>query len=214
MPESSSINKTIIIVAQYFNPSIFRESWLLSQRYISSPSEISEKSIFSPQIAQIVMKDLEFVVTPDQIQFSLINEINAISVIRSIVETLPHVPYKAIGINFDYFIPLVDNFNNDNSRKLYYNKNNNIYDEFNNHSARFGAYLSTDFNNCRLKVDIKPIKAVSADKELREYLHHSFNFHKDYSDQQSVKGICDMLDLWNEFFTKAESLMSVISKSL
>jgi hypothetical protein len=172
----------IVLTAQSFNPSIFTETWLDRNDIIRADS-LEGLRVFSPEIAQFQTEEVKVLVIPPKMQITFrIHEITGEFEIPSkiairTVELLPHTPYQALGLNFDFFVSFPDekDFNAYN-RTLLGTGDYQLLQEFSAADAKFGRYFSKDHGYARLRLDIKPVKAGPHNKDLLQF---SFNFHHD-----------------------------------
>jgi hypothetical protein len=126
------------------------------------------------------------------------------------VELLPHTPYQALGLNFDFFVaqPSGQDFSSYN-RALLGNGNNHLLREFSAPDAKFGRYFSKNHGEARLKLDIKPVQAGPESKDL---LHFSFNFHHEVSQLGSdarVRKLTQLIGGWTSLCEYAERLVNL-----
>jgi hypothetical protein len=208
-----NIDKTIVILAQYFNPSVFRDHWLLEQGIISNPGDLLENSVFSAQLVQVFSKEFSFLVIPDQLQFTILpNSQVGIAALMKIVSILPHIPYKALGINFHYYFPLFSDKGENLTMKFFYNQNLKMYEEFKEDNPRFGAYMSKNYLDTRLKLDIKPITIKPNEPEAisKELIVYSFNYHSDLKQPHSISEIQSLLDSYDKFKAYSDKIISLM----
>lgn len=216
---------SIVIVARDFNPTIFKPFWL-KKNDIFLEQELQGSVVITPAAVQIPTENYQFTVLPDRVQMVIPrnyskaeDDINRI--LGGIVKTLPHTPYTALGLNFNYLIAPDSEgkfsewnrklFASSFSRKIRYSKDNN---------ARFGSYVSFDFLGARLKIDIKPIKALKNIESLCESWHENqdlikfnLNFHSDVSNAESpVDAILATLNKWPDALSYSEKLMGMIEE--
>lgn len=192
----------IIITAEVFNPSIFSETWLVEKKIIPYDAFTGIR-IFSPELVQFNALNTQVLIIPQQMQITFpINDENANcdfqrKVAAESIELLPQTPYKALGINFDYFVstPPEEDF-------IEYNHNllgggsNKLLEEFATKDSKFGRYFSKNYGESRLKLDIKPVKAGPGQKDL---IRFSFNFHHDaIQEDQSrrIKKLVEQIESW------------------
>jgi hypothetical protein len=204
--------KTVVINANFFNPSIFNTHWFIKNSILKE-EEILPNSIFTPEIAQINSNNFNIVVTLNQLitNILLADPCNAMSVISKCVECLPHIPYSASGINFNFHVPINNSGEDSISRQLFFKTESPIYKEFDTLDAKFGAYLSKDFNGCRLKLDIKPNTIQVFNNPLKSYvLNFGFNFHLDLPKDNCAEDLIKFLDSWKIFESYSNELMNKI----
>ena len=209
----------IIITAQTFNPSIFTETWL-SQNHIIDANDLIGLRVFSAEMAQFQTSDMRVLVIPPKMQITFpIPEVEGDfespkEVAARTVELLPHTPYQALGLNFDFFAtqPADQNFS-DYDRTLLGSGDYQLLREFSSSDSRFGRYFSKDYEEARLKLNIKPVKKV--DPGNQEILQFSFNFHYEVSQLDSddrVEKLIQLIGTWNSLKQYAQHLVVLGSK--
>lgn len=202
------VNKNVTIVASNFNISVFRESWFEKEGIILPEDIEIEKSAFTPSVVQVSTKKFVLTIVQNQMVFVINDESDehTLKVISKLINALPHTPYTAIGVNFVYQI-LDDS--GSLSRNMFFNEKLNLFNAFNDNSEnpRFGAYLSKDFCESRLKLDIKPTN-VKEDSMTKLEMRFNFNFHKDLSEKECVSEMLSHLDNWNKLYGKSVELMN------
>jgi hypothetical protein len=192
----------IVLTAQSFNPLIFTETWLDRNDIIRADS-LEGLRVFSPEIAQFQTEEVKVLVIPPKMQITFrIHEITGeFEIPRKIVirtvELLPHTPYQALGLNFDFFVSFPDekDFNVYN-RTLLGTGDYQLLQEFSAADAKFGRYFSKDHGDARLRLDIKPVKGGPHNKDLLQF---SFNFHHDVTQidlSERAKWLIELIDTW------------------
>ena len=195
-------NENIVLVANDVNMSIFNPLWLLKNNILNE-EELQNASplTVTPVMVQIGTKEFELVVLPNRIQFNIrpgTKEVTASlnRVIGGIVRTLPHTPYSAVGMNFNYIAKPVseENFATWNQTWFESVLTSNV-EKLRESNPRFGCYFSFDFMDTRAKVDLKParlnvIRQDSAEQWTigEEVIKANFNFHKDLVEGQDPVG--------------------------
>ena len=205
----------VVIIARQFNPSIISQYWLIKNG-IFTEEEIQPDSIFSPVIANVLSKDCQVLVLPEQLQFtSTLTDTAAqellISKLGKIVQTLPHTPFIAVGLNFSWQVYDEDDASNAAlGRKLFFRDDSPLYKFFDVDDARFGSYMSRDILGCRLKLDIKPV-TVPCPEGASNRLHFGFNFHLQLIEDDKAESILNLFQKWDEAKETAVSLMKQIA---
>ncbi len=197
--EYKLVNRNIILIARFLNPSIFQSHWLIQEGIIEKEKFDFDKSIFTPQMVRVCTVDFNLLITADKLEFSMLsNEEESIEVIRKLLKKLPHVPYVAIGINFEYFYDEFSSNGIDNSIRLFSQMKNPIYNFFLDLEDKplFGIYLSKNYQGTRLKLDIKP---VIIKEEKKNYIDFNFNFHKELSSTEEIMNIIDKWTIFSEY---------------
>ncbi|MDO9229623.1 MAG: hypothetical protein Q8M86_07375 [Syntrophales bacterium] len=205
----------VVIIARQFNPSIISQYWLIKNG-IFTEEEIHPDSIFTPVIANVRSKDCQVLVLPEQLQFtSTLADPAAqellISKLGKIVQTLPHTPFVAVGLNFSWQVyDEVDSSSAALGRKLFFRDDSPLYKFFDADDARFGSYMSRDILGCRLKLDIKPV-TVPCPEGTSNRLLFGFNFHLQLIEDDKAESILNLFQKWDEAKETAFSLMKQIA---
>lgn len=194
-----------VLVANQFNLSIFNQIWLAKQGVLDAEGTVNSGSIFSDNVVQVLtpsflllvfLEQLQFAVSvPHEQQQSLVTE-----KLGQLVQAVPHVPYSALGLNFYWHLIPEGEEVGQLTRRLFEVPQGGVFARFSDMNARFGAYMSRDFGEFRMKLDIKPVRATRRDTGVEEdQLQFGFNFHADLMPGDSaVPAILKCLSRWDE----------------
>ncbi len=197
--------KNIKIVASGFNPPLFTEYWLKKEKLIPEDCEFSPPPISTPQFTQISSKKFTLLVLPDQLQYNITEDSKlGIDFIKAITEKVPSLAYIAMGFNFDYFVP-----DNEIKPGLFFIPGNKLFQDFREKDARFGTFLSKNFENSRMSLSIKPSRAIDPKGLESDVYHFSFNYHIDLTKGDSKSIISSSVTNWNKYFKYSEKLMAI-----
>lgn len=205
-----NINRTLSLSANYYNVSVFRESWLLAEKVLEETDIDTTKSFFSPNIVHIKNDRFELVIHPPELRISLQNDaaLSEYSIAEKIVKRLPHIPYVDVDLLSVY---LIDDFDYTLGKTLFFNEKNKVFLNFKNseEDPRFGAYLSKDFLNSRLKLDIKPVTAIEGedDKTERTFLQVECLLSKEISENDSERCINEVIRNSESFYNYCEEII-------
>jgi hypothetical protein len=216
-------NSNIVIIAKDFNPSIFKPLWLMKNG-IFREEELQGNIVIAPITVQVPTKNFQFVVLPDRLQMLIHRhypdvESDITRVVGGTVKTLPHTPYTAMGLNFTYIIaPEAEDAFDAWNRNLFASPLSNKILSSKETNARFGSYISFNVLETRLKIDIKPVKAVGNLETLCKSWHTgqdlvrvNFNFHIDVLNTDSpVDSVLKNLGKWTEALTLSQKLIAMI----
>ena len=213
-------NSSIVIAANDVNLSIFKPLWL-QKNQIFRDEEFQGPVVITPVAVQIPTQRFQFMVLPNRIQMTFPAEYPEASsdisrILGGIVQTLPHTPYTAIGLNFDYISAPEE-------EKSFHAWNNRLFaSEFANQICHvedddtlFGSYFSFDTLGTRLKIDIKPIKGPATIQNLCQSWHRGqdlvafhFNFHVGpLKPDQDVATILNTLNKWPEALSLSRQII-------
>jgi len=215
MIKIESVATNVVILAEQFNPSIVNQLWLVKIN-VAKESDFKDGCTFAPVLTDVHTKEFDLLIVPDRLVFKPQMGIEAnqkiiTSKIGKIVSELPHTPFKAVGLNFTWFLTNGDVY--EFSKALFHKDSVPIYEEFQNKDARFGGYLSKDILGFRLKLSIKPvIKNKNTDDSI-EGLEFSFNFHADLSsDSEKGREVLDILKKWSKAKSIAQKTIDTVIK--
>jgi hypothetical protein len=194
------VNRSVTIVAQQFNPSVFTQLWLVKHEIIAE-EEFESSSLFSQNLVQVTAKKFNLVVFAQQLQLAPLVEQPAEGALVSgtisrIVKLLPHTPYTAIGMNFIWHMIPTNETAQELSRRLFGRQDALVYRHFAADDALFGAYLSKDFLGWRMNLDVRPV-GNQGSKEDR--LQFAFNYHVDLThSEKPADTISTMISAWDQ----------------
>lgn len=206
------VGSNLVIAARHFNPSIFSQLWLVRNGILGEP-EFQAGCVFTDQVANIESGQFGLLVVPPQLQF--VPKVAAedegklvVTKVGKIVRTLPHTPYIAVGLNFFWHVEPEDGNVPALTRSLFFSPQHRICQLFGSDDARFGAYFSKDVLDCRLKLDVKPIRRQTGE-ESKEFVQFAFNFHLDLPQEgnQTVEAIERQLGIWDEARNEATKIV-------
>lgn len=210
------LSQNVVIVTQDINTTMFNQYWFI-QNGIFSPEEILSDSIFIPGLTNLSTQECNLVITPNQIQFNVKSVDSSIGcecitkkLIR-IIERISGIQMKAVGLNFIWKI-FKDNIDVPQfSKELFYITNSNLHQAFNVKDARFGTYLSKDFFQSRLKLDIKPVKSEETGEPI-EFILAAFNFHKDLAIDNAISTaqLLEQLNNWSLYSNESNRIVCLL----
>ena len=209
---------SIVLTAQSFNPSVFTETWLSESKVLPS-DKLTGVRVYSPQVAQFQTSEVQVLVVPPKMQITFPILVPgegpelACSIAVRTVELLPHTPYQALGMNFDYFVPPPEGQDfNVYDRALFGDGGSKLLREFSAPDARFGRYFSRDYGEARLKLDVKPVKAGPQNKDLLQF---SFNFHYALPEvhlEERSRNLSRMIGTWGQLRDYSQQLAELGSQ--
>ncbi|MDA1054124.1 MAG: hypothetical protein O3C40_27060 [Planctomycetota bacterium] len=198
----------VAIVAAQFNPSIFSQLWLVRHGIVDE-DDLLEGCIHTDQLARVSSKKFHLLVIPPQLQLvpTVPEEDEAVVVatkVGAIVHLLPHTPYVAIGMNFNWQVFPDSGTVLDLAKSLFYVPTSPVSAAVGDDNLGLGAYYSRDIFGGRMRLDIKPRSEghVHADR-----LQFDFNFQFDLNQDNTggnIRSIDHHLANWSK--AKQESL--------
>lgn len=202
-----------VIVAHQFNPSVVNQVWLVDNDIVAR-DEFQEGCVFSDMVVNVNAKDFSLFVSPEQLQFVPKDGGQPIAEtlrrLEKLVEGIPHTPFSGLGLNFVWIASDIDI--NALSRKLFFVPDSALYNAFDTKDARFGGYMSRDFNGGRLRLDIKPVTLTVRETGVSvDRIQFSFNFHFDTAPGKAgATAISQHLKLWQAASEEVLSILQLI----
>jgi hypothetical protein len=198
---------SVIVLAKDINQSIFRPGWLLKHGILLEEEADAPEAVFAPGITQVPTKHFELLVLPDRIQVRLLPDIEDATpflarVIGGTAKTLPHTPFRAVGINFEHRLePATPGgfFEWDVARLASPWALGNV--EKCDRRARFGCSFAHDFMGARMRVraTVSASDSEKADhtKDTIPYgVTVSCNLHRDLPTDGWERELARMLSMW------------------
>lgn len=203
-PELATSN--LVVTANAFNPSLFRETWLRELDFLQS--SLATGFVFSDSIAHVPTTAFKLIVIPPQLQLEPADRVTAPDLARDLVEKvlrrIPHTPFTGVGLNFVWDLDLEGEALEAATRRLFCPTTNPIANEFAGANANFGSYMSVDVPNARLKLDVKPVMASNG-VEVKRFIRCAFNFHRDLA-AEPLAVLEAVARGWRDFDTLAARL--------
>ena len=126
-----------------------------------------------------------------------------------IVALLPHTPYTGVGLNFVWHVFPDNETVGSLCRRLFYAGEKPLYQGFDKDNARFGAYMSMDWNGYRLRLDAKPILLAPPDAPQTELVQLAFNYHLQVAGRpEPWKDIVSAFSQWRPAYENSLSIVS------
>jgi hypothetical protein len=202
-----------VVIARRFNVTAARHHWLVRQGIIGE-NDLLDGSLFSDAVVQVRTNRFQLLLLPDQLQFVPAvppeeEQDVLVEKLGRLVGTLPHVPYKGMGLNFFWHLTPEDGDVNRVTRELFFVPDSALFRSFCGADARFGGYLSKDHGEFRLKLDVKPMVAQTDGSELHR-VQFAFNFHRDVGEDDGADDILRHLQQWNELKSESERIIRTL----
>ena len=213
---SQCFGANVVVVARQFNPSVFSQLWLVRNRIVGEDEFIGQ-CLFSDDVAKIETRDFGLLVIPPQLQFHprVPTEREADIVtekLGTIVRTLPHVPYLAVGLNFVWHVWQEHEDMHAFSQSLFLRPSGPFFDVFGDaEDALFGAYVNKAVLGCRLRLDVKPIDFPPDDRNVRRLLF-AFNFQLEVPQDNPIPAIEGHLGLWAQARDEALRIVNLVER--
>lgn len=213
MATNQIINQNVVIVSDGINTASFSQFWFI-QNGIFKQEDILPDSIFAPGLTNLSAIDCNILIVPNQIQFTIKSDDIAFAKecitkrLLPIVRTISTMHLKAMGLNFTWRINAQENIPIF-SKRIFCNQASNLSSAFNDDNARFGTYMSKDFNGTRLKLDIKPV-IINENGRINEFILAAFNFHRDINaSTNELDVIISILSDWDVYGVESQTITNL-----
>jgi len=200
----------VVILARQFNLSILTRKWLSKNGLMPDDEDAVEGFLFSEQLVQVTTPEFALVVLPEQLQFIIREKANdpekmVREILGQLITKLPHTPYKAIGVNFNWHFVPEEGGTESVTRTMFFSAEKPIFQRFDDPTARFGTYMSRDFNTFRLKMNIHPIRVETEPGVGEDRIFFGFNFHQDVptGEERVAELLVDGLGKWADLRQEA-----------
>jgi hypothetical protein len=207
--ETSLTVKNIVLLGE-FQPSKFDKYYFLKNN-IFEEYEISEESLFTSDFTIVIARGFNLTIVANQL---VLNEIepktdDAISELMSkIVSTCAFIG-TGFGINLHWYLFSGDK-TSEVAKKYFYNEKSVLNTFFNEENVSYGSYISKDFGNSRLKLDIKPATVVTIDSEIEQrIISFGFNFHTDLKGDDFKADIFKSLSEFKDYINETFKIISL-----
>ncbi len=227
------INQDIVLIG-LFNPSKFDRHTFIKNKILKE-DEILNNSLFLPERVNVSTKDITITINPNQLIISSLSGYykKLSEKLAKILNLADQLSLNASGFNFRYIIQPVyeEDKVNEFIRSRFFNPNNPIQSKyFSIENSMFGFYSSKDFENTRLKLDVKPITLnfISVNNKLvnelplgndsnknilvnNKSLQFEFNYHRDYSITDNSKEILlELIDKYELYKSESDKIIDLL----
>jgi hypothetical protein len=206
-----------VVVARRFNVTAARHHWLVKQGIIGE-NDLLEGALFTDTVVQAPTSRFQLLLLPDQLQFVPMvspdeEQPIILEKLGKIVDTLPHVPYKALGLNFNWLFRPPDGDTARVTREMFFVQDRPLFRVFSGQDAQFGGYLSKDHGEFRLKLNVAP---TTSQQEAGEEpcVRFAFNFHRDVEGDGAANDILRCLARWDELRTEAGRIIQEVGSGV
>ena len=212
------MNKDIIginavFVADNINTSLFSQYWFIKNGVLAE-NELLPDSVFAPGLAVVSTNAFQFLVMPNQIQFSMKTSNFEIAKgcitekLSRFAENLENIRIKAIGLNFAWRIQDSDQSMHDLSKRLF--SVQSLSDVFCADDALFGAYFSQNIDDVtRLHLDFKPTNGKVKGRDI-DFILASFNYHRDITEQNQKSQLLSQIEKWEKLFNHSNEVLCAL----
>ena len=115
---------------------------------------------------------------------------------------------SAAGVNF-HFYKFSKGDTQNLSKKYFYNENNLINKFFDGDDVNYGYYISKNFDDARLKLDIKPATVQNLESNVSEKLiQFQFNFHVDFQTNSKDK-LFSVIENYERYYEEAKKIITI-----
>ena len=169
----------IVLLAQSHNPSILSPAWIQQSRIIEeSPENFAHTPVFS------LYQSGTFQLMVEQERFHLtlraLSEVNLQALQEAAsryVQTLPHVPYRSVGLNFTWLATVE---RPEEAEQQFFPESERLRTAFPEGEVKVGTFLYNIVQGYRLRLLVEPRLQTKGDLGL------DFNYHFDVSSAEEA----------------------------
>ena len=166
--QSAGLNA--VATANNVNPSIVTERWLMRHGIVAD-GDFDGASVYTPPFVKVRTRGFELIVLEDRIQIGPSSEADSAGAFQSfvrLIETLPHTPYQAVGLNFVWGIIPNEGTAADLARRLFPRQDGALERVLGGNETTYGGFASRPALGGALNLELKV---------LADVLTGSFNYH-------------------------------------
>jgi len=209
--EKNLVDHSVVIINTGVNPSSFNSYWLVTNGILKE-EELSNEHVFTNQVAEINGNQFGLIITGNSFQIRTKTDIMNLGKcindkLEKIIDAVNNTIYISVGINFNWIIDVEGTDFKKLSKDLFFKENSDLFNYFNKDDATFGSYLSMDFEDARLKLDIKPVYLHQDLMEKKGGIHFNFNFHYDIPENNRIDSLKKFINKWNTFYLEASKII-------
>ena len=206
--------KNIVLIGG-FNPSYFDKFFFIKNKIFDENEILKNSNFGSLGVVNLLTTKIQLIISPNQIIItSQIPEDDSVllnNILLKIIIDSNLLNISAVGINFQWSINDETKKIEELSKELFYNKNNKLTDNFfNTDDSRYGIYLSKNYLDSRLKLDIKPVFSKNLINNTEEdFIQFGFNFHFDIKSDDKINKISKILNDYHSYESECIKLATV-----
>jgi hypothetical protein len=209
--EKTLVGHSVVIINTGINPSSFNSYWLVTNGILEE-EELSNEHIFTNQVVEINGDNYGLTITGNSFQIRAKNEISDLDKcvndkLEKIIDATSNTIYISAGVNFNWIVEPKGSDFKKLSRDLFFKADSDIFSFFDENDATFGSYMSKDFDDARLKLDIKPVYLNQDLINKKGAIHFNFNFHYDIPENDRSNKLKEFIKKWEVFYAEAKRII-------
>lgn len=177
----------VVLLAQSHNPSILSPGWIQQNHIIEEPPE---NFVHTPVFSLYLSSTFQLMVEQERFQLNLrvLSEAN-LQVLQGAasryIQTLPHVPYKAVGLNLTWLATVE---RPEEEERLFFSGSERLRNAFPEGEVKVGTFLYNVVHGYRLRLLAEPRLQTKGGLGL------DFNYHFDVpSAEEALRALSRLL---------------------
>jgi len=171
------IESNIVIIGE-FKPSVYDKYFFIKNKLIPEEKFNDETFYITPKFCRLDTEEISIDIDTERV--AIINKLDSVKakdIAHKIISESEN-KIKAVGLNFKWFI-FIDKSIPEYTQEIFYSPNNKIINNhFNTKDVAYGYYVSKEFNDSRMRLDVKPMRLKEVDSNIDEsVMVYDFNFH-------------------------------------
>jgi hypothetical protein len=205
------VGHSVVIINTGVIPSSFNSYWLVKNGILKE-EELNNNHIFTNNIVELNGDDYILTITGNSFQIRAKDNLQDLDhcindKLDKIIDVTTNTIYVSVGVNFNWIIEPKDGDFKKLSRDLFFKNDSSVFAFFDKEDATFGSYMSKDFDDARLKLDIKPIYTNQDLADKKGAIHFNFNFHYDIPEGDRSEKLKLFIKKWNLFYNESNRII-------
>ena len=209
--DDTLIELTVVLVAHSNNPSILNPDFLIRTGIVDESADVEPPVISTPAFSRVRFKNGTAVTAyPDRVIFSTDEDETAASIAKRYLQQVPHVPYRAIGVNPKLFAPAGDH----GSGVAAALRDHGTWMSFKDVTPEVILKLVYAYGDRTITLDVSDTRREAAG-EMRRGQMFQANVHRDLSESNAGfrnERIGSILDAWEGDLDDVRSLIGKFRK--
>ncbi len=206
---------SVVVLAQANNPTIINPDFLHYNGIVDKDRQLDGPAISTPAFSQVMFQGgLIIKADPDRVVFEQsgtsleVPDIVCVDAARGYIKTVPHVPYRAVGLNPKAYVVRGNSMQGGVSEGLV---SKGTWMAFNAVTPTFALKATYEFHEKRMTFDVSEGKVNEVEGEAIAMIYQS-NIHRDITEtnqQLRISSVLSILDSWENDLSDFRELVTL-----
>ena len=193
---------SVVVLAQANNPTIINPDFLHYNGIVDRDRQVGGQAITTPAFSQVAFQGgLIVTADSDRVAFEQsgtsleMTDIVCVDAARAYIKTVPHVPYRAVGLNPKAYVVRGNSMRGGVSEGLI---SKGAWMTFKATTPKFAMKATYELHDKRMTLDISEGRVTEAGSETSAMVYQS-NIHRDIAEtnqQMRISSLLSILDSW------------------